>query len=172
MTNSNEVTIKNSDIKFSDLLDSLDPQKPHYEEISKADILILPNDSFRDYKSPLFSEDTESFFTFMKELADNNGVKAEIYMQDENYQEIELHSDEVRLPILIFQYVALPFVINMVSGYINDLMKNRNKGINFKLQSIVQKDSISKKIDYSGSVEDWVKVMETIPNEFWNDDIK
>ena len=93
-------------------------------QLAAADILLVPQEGFRERTDPVFPVGTEELFFFLKETA---GVPAvDICISDNEYKELALHSDLLRLPDLVITSGALVgIVLNVLSNYIYDKIKSR-----------------------------------------------
>jgi len=165
-------SISESSITFDSLRKELSRDKPYFQELYNADILVLPYKSFKEYNSPVFSEETESFVYHAKNELLNKPANIELFMQDDKYEELELHADTVNIPLLIWDYLVHPIAIGLVVNYVTGLIKQRNQQVDIKLESIITKNEKSRKISFSGSINDWKEAMESLPKDFWDDDIK
>ncbi|MBR0596428.1 hypothetical protein [Sinanaerobacter chloroacetimidivorans] len=133
-------------------------------ELKKADILLIPEEMFRERRGCFFPECTEEFFTYVKDNKSDN-VVVDICVSDEDFQRIELHADLITVATLIVQWVILPTATSLIAAYLYDKIKNRNKSAentNAEVNIIVEKDKKSKKISYSGSIENFEMAMKTI----------
>lgn len=138
--------------------------KEYEEEIRSANILLIPNENFRDKQGLFFPECTDEFFEFMKEKETEN-VKVDICISDENYIKLELHADIVYIATMIVQWAVWPITTSIIAAYLYDKLKKSNKSpkeTNTDVNVIVEKNGKSKMIHYQGSVENFEKTMKTI----------
>lgn len=94
----------------------------HKEEISAADILIVPEKNFREGIEYVFFQDTIKLLNYLKtEL--NGTLIIDLCASDEEYLEIALHSHTYRISKLFVGWVAAPIVIGLLTNYIYDELK-------------------------------------------------
>ena len=137
------------------------PQK-YIEEIKQANVLIIPNEGFRDKKGLFFPECTSEFYQFLKSKSE---IKTEICIDDDEFEKLELHADIVYVATLVVQYTVLPIVTSMSASYLYDKVKSMNKEkdeTNTNVHIIVEKNGKSKKVDYEGSIDNFEKAMKTV----------
>jgi hypothetical protein len=87
------------------------------EAISKASVLIIPQMGFRDYSEPLFPVGTTELFSYLRSAAETN-LNIEIAIDDEDYREIALHSDIVRIATIVVEYYVAPILSGLLVNYI------------------------------------------------------
>jgi hypothetical protein len=86
-------------------------------QLQSADILIVPNEGFAEYKGPLFPVGTEGVYTYMKKNAPA-GVNVDICVDDDKYKELALHFDWLIIPLFVVTALAAPTAVNLVSAYL------------------------------------------------------
>ena len=151
--------------------ENLDPEKPFYEEIRSANLLIMPTKITDEESGTLFTENVEDFFSFLQSNS-NSEVSVEIYLQDDDHEELELHADELYLPTLLFTQIILPLAVNLVSSYVYDWLRKRNKkNVQINIETIVDKEGKTKRVSFSkGTIDEWKEFMESLPDIFFEDD--
>ena len=167
------IKIENSDLTFESL-----KAKPYFpttlqEDISKANVLLIPLENFRNGIDALFPENTDDFLQFLK-CNESLGFIPDIVISDEQYKKIEMHCDWLFLGIVLVEYVALPIFINILSNYLYDKIKN-NK---IKRDSIVEveinveetKTKKTKRIRYKGAADDAKKSLDDITEKIFKDE--
>lgn len=128
----------------------------YMEDIKKANLLIIPNESFRDIGDTLFPETTREFFDFVRESSGEE-IIADIAISDEDFQRIELHSAAIQVATIIVELVMLPVAINIISSFLYDLVKKHHRkpeDTSAKVKIITEetKGKKSKMITYEGPV--------------------
>lgn len=159
-----ELVVTDSTLGFQEVY--LKPYTPqdYINDIKKADILILPNENFRDMEGYFFSEYTEEVLNYLRDNFENE-LLVDICTSDEKYQKLELHADVINLPLLIVQWMILPTLTSMIASYLYDKIKKNNKSpkdVNANVEIIVEKQGKSKKVSYKGSIENFESAMKTI----------
>ena len=85
------VNVSDSNVTFEQIYKKAYIPVEYIDDIKKANLLIIPNEDFRDDGDVLFPETTREFFEFLKEEASDE-IVADIAISDEDFQRIELHS--------------------------------------------------------------------------------
>jgi hypothetical protein len=70
--------------------------------VEQADLVLIPDDGFRDYEGPVFPQGTVDFLQFLRDHAPS-GTAVEIAAEDTNYKEVVLHFDIIRLATLFVE---------------------------------------------------------------------
>lgn len=150
------IKIYDTDISFEQIYNKDYIPKDYIEEIKKANLLILPYESFRDEGEILFPETTRDFFEYIKENTEDN-IVADIAISDENFQLIELHSAVIEVATLIVQFLVLPVATSMIASFLYELVKKHHRkpeDTSAKVQIIAEETATkkSKIILYEGPV--------------------
>ena len=157
-----KINVTDVDINFESISEKdYIPQK-YIAEIKQANVLIIPNEGFRDKKGLFFPECTSEFYQFLKSKSE---IKTEICIDDDEFEKLELHADIVYVATLVVQYTVLPIVTSMIASYLYDKVKSMNKEkdeTNTNVHIIVEKNGKSKKVDYEGSIDNFEKAMKTV----------
>lgn len=153
----NEVTIES--LKFKDYY-----AMEFNDAIQNSDIILLPFENYREKYEILYPENTREFFMYIKDKK----INVEIPCSDEQYREIQLHCSNIELASMIFNVALLPIVINLISSFIYDILKNKGKedkektNVKFKLYSEDKKNKKTVEIEYDGPASEISKVMEEV----------
>lgn len=150
------LNVSDSDITFEDIYQKPYIPTEYMAEIKRANLLIIPNESFRDEGDILFPETTREFFEYLKDKSDDELV-ADIAISDEDFQRIELHSAVIEVAKIIVQLVVLPVATGLIASFLYDLVKKyhrRPEDTSAKVQIIAEETETkkSKKITYEGPV--------------------
>ncbi|MDE6020796.1 MAG: hypothetical protein K2H01_07370 [Ruminococcus sp.] len=150
------IKIYDTDISFEQIYNKEYIPKDYIGEIKKANLLILPNESFRDEGDILFPETTRDFFEYIKENTEDN-IVADIAISDENFQLIELHSAVIEVATIIVQILVLPVATSMIASFLYELVKKHHRkpeDTSAKVQIIAEETATkkSKIILYEGPV--------------------
>lgn len=157
-----EIRVTDVDINFKSIYEKDYIPKKYIEDIKQANILIIPNDGFREKKGLFFPECTSEFYKFLKSKSE---VKTEICIDDDDFRKLELHADIIYVATLIVQYAVFPIATSIIATYLYDKVKSMNKETdetNTKVHIIVEKNGKSKKVDYEGSIENFEKAMKNV----------
>lgn len=158
-----KISIQGVETNFENVHEKMNYSKEIIKEIEKANVLILPHpNGYKDHDKPLFPEETRDFFFFAKEQSAGTDAVVDICASDEDFQELELHADLVILPTILLSTFVYPFVVNMISSYVYEKARTRNKEIKIKVDLVVEDDGKSKKISYEGDPDKFESVMKSI----------
>lgn len=148
--------ISDTDITFEQIYEKDYIPAEYLDDIKKANLLIIPNESFRDEGDILFPETTREFFDFIRESSGEE-IVADIAISDEDFQRIELHSAVIEVATIIVQWVVLPVATGMISTFLCDLVKKYHRmpeDTSAKVKIITEetKSKRSKMVTYEGPV--------------------
>lgn len=138
--------------------------REYEDEIKSANVLLIPNENFRGKQGLFFPECTDELLDFMKEQ-ENENVKVDICISDEDFKKLELHADIVYIATMIVQWAVLPITTSIIAAYLYDKLNKSNKSpkeTNTDVNVIVEKNGKSKMVHYQGSIENFEKTMKTI----------
>lgn len=141
----------------------------YLNEIRSADILLIPYEKFRDSEICLFPEETSKLFTYLVEKSKDHNYTIEICVSDENYNELELHSDVINIADILVNQYTLGILINLISSYLYDKLRKYNRKdseVNTKINITVEMTKKSKMISYEGSIENFERAMLKIEEQF------
>lgn len=128
-------------------------------KLSTTDFLIVPS----DYKENeyYFAQESISFIKFCRQNNTENSIDL---LADSNIQIRSLHSFDIWMPVIwIATNALLPIAINLVSEYINDKLKGREKEeANVDVTFIVKRENEEKTIHYSGDAKTFKESFEKI----------
>lgn len=136
----------------------------YMDDIKKANLLIIPNENFRDEGDILFPETTREFLDFIRE-AGGDEVVADIAISDEDFQRIELHSAAIEVATIIVESALFDIAIGLIGSFLYDLLKKYHRKAeetSAKVKIITEETDTkkSKMITYEGpvsGVEDTLK---------------
>lgn len=158
-----EVNVSDTSLGFEEIyLKPYTPQE-HINEIKRANVLLIPNEGFREKDGYFFPECTDEFLQYLKDKSED--LIVDICISNDDYQKIELHSDVVNVAMLIVQWAVFPILTSMIGSYLYDKAKKANKSpedINAAVNIIVEKTGKATKITYNGSIENFESAMHSI----------
>lgn len=130
----------------------------YIEDIKRANILIIPNENFREEGDKLFPETTREFFEFLKDESGEE-IITDIAIADEDFQRIELHSAAIEVATIIVQSAIFNIAIGLVTNFLYDLVKKYHRkpeetAAKVKIISEETKTKKSKMIVYEGPVSE------------------
>lgn len=125
--------------------------------LDKAQVLILPEEQFRDYEIPLFPANTTEIYRFLQ-----SKFNIEAVINEEDFREVGLYSKSHRFGKFLVLAVVVPTFVAVLSNYISDKLKNENKDDKVEFEIIIQTDNGNcKSIKYVGKTSDLKSVVES-----------
>jgi hypothetical protein len=137
--------------------------RPYLSDITKSlltdvEALILPEENFRDYPTPLFPSNTISLYDALK-----NQLRIEAVINDEDYNEVSLNSKKHRFGKFLVVLIAAPLFVTVLGNYISEKLKDEDTSDEIEIEIILQEESgKSKSIRYEGTADNFVKVAEKV----------
>jgi len=126
--------------------------------LNDVDVMIVPEEEFRDYEIPLFPSNMMSIYDLLKQH-----LNVEAVINDEDYQEVALNSKVHRYGKYVVTAVVVPVFVSVMSNYITDKLKHESPKDEINLEIVVQnKSGKAKSIKYQGSAEDFKKVADQV----------
>jgi len=124
------------------------------DEVSAADVLIVPLKDFRERVPFVFHQDTIAVARFLsKALAGQ--AKVEVLADDEEFVEIALHSDEYRFSTMLVNYLVAPLVVGLLTNYLYDVLKAQ-PGDSVEMSLIVEDQHCrAMKVNFKGDAKDF-----------------
>ena len=123
-----------------------------------ADIALVPTTMRENEAGLLFPENTYQLFQYLQSNAAGNRI--EICAEDEQYRELELHFNEIHLVEIICTLFAAPLVINLLSSYLYDRIKQSDKtGLKVKAKLTVRTPEKALTFKYDGPAQTFQEVM-------------
>jgi hypothetical protein len=119
--------------------------------VLQSDVLIVPLQNYRENVELSFHQGTLGFHDYLKQSLSNQAI-VEICIEDSQYQELALHSNEYRLNKLLVNVVIAPMIIGLLTNYAYDVLKaNPTDTVKTSL-GIYKKDCSTIQLDYDGPV--------------------
>lgn len=135
--------------------------RQHFEEVSAAEILIVPLKDFREGVPFAFHQDTASFARYLsKKLAGQ--AKIEVLADDEEYIEIALHGASIRISTIVVSVVVAPLLVNLLSSYIYDELKAKPSDSVEMSLVIEDHDCRAMRVGFKGDAKDFVLVADKV----------
>lgn len=163
-----KVQIDSAKASFQDIYQKNTLSPDLLQNIKSADILLLPYEDFKGFKS-CFPEQTYQFYSFLKKEAEKHNLLVDIGASDEEYQELELHADVVNIAEVLIQWILFPIVTGIITNYLYDLIKQRKKKMNACIKISVEKKGKTKTINFEGDIENFERAMESINENIFDE---
>lgn len=156
---SNPINILNTNTSFDDYFCRSSISEETQNKLTTTDFLIVPTE-YRD-ASFYFAQESISFIKFCRQ---NDPEHSYDLLADSDIQVRSLHSFDIWMPVIwIASEILLPFVVNMVSSYIYDKLKGREKEeAKVDVTFIVKRENEEKTIHYSGDAKTFKESFEKI----------
>lgn len=169
-----KIEIEETDITFDSIYDKSFIPQDYIEDIKKADILIIPEENFREEGDVLFPETTREFLEYLQEQI-HKDMSVDIAISDEDFRKIELHSDLVNVATIIVSSTAFSIACSMVASFLYDMAKKllkRPQDLNAKVKIISEetKTKKTKSITYEGPVSGIKEALEQASKDLFKDE--
>lgn len=169
-----KIEIEETDITFESIYDKPFIPQDYVEDIKKADILIIPEENFREEGDVLFPETTREFLEYLQEQIPKD-MSVDIAISDENFRKIELHSDLVNVATIIVSSAAFSIACSLVASFLYDMAKKllkRPEDLNAKVKIIFEetKTKKTKSITYEGPVSGIKEALEQASKDLFKDE--
>lgn len=128
-------------------------------KLSTTDFLVLPSKySENEY---LFAQESIEFIKFCRKKNTENSIDL---LADSDIRIRSLHSFDIWMPVIwIAKFILLPIAINLVSDYICEKIKGREKeDAKVDVTFVVKRDGEEKTLHYSGDAKAFKKSFEKI----------
>lgn len=144
------------------------------KEIKNANVLLIPEENFRDNGDVLFPETTIEFLTYLKAKLPRD-VTVDIAISDSDFQKIELHSDAVIVTTIIINSLLYNTMCSVIASYLYDLAKKylkKTTDLSAKVQIIIEETETkkSKIIKYEGPVSEVESFFELASKNMFKDE--
>ncbi len=168
------VKIYDTNISFEQIYNKEYIPKEYIDDIKKANLLIIPNEDFRDEGDILFPETTREFYDYIRENA-NDDIVADIAISDEDFQRIELHSAVFEVAPIIIQYGLLPIATSIIGSFLYELAKKHHRkpeDTTAKVKIITEetKSKKCKTITYEGPVSGIKEALDEAAKDIFSKD--
>lgn len=151
--------VSSSDTTFEELMKNAPEEL--LNNINDVSVLILPS-----------HETDDSFYSGSLDTLDylnGNGLKTDIYANDEEYKELGLHGADIWLGTFFVKNFFIPIFCGVISSYIYEKLKAK-KDDKISLKFIVEKkDGTTSMVAFDGKIEAVGKVLDTV-KKFNNED--
>ncbi|MDD7627117.1 MAG: hypothetical protein PUJ54_02620 [Lachnospiraceae bacterium] len=169
-----KIEIEETDITFESIYDKPFIPQDYIEDIKKADILIIPEENFREEGDVLFPETTREFLEYLQEQIPKD-MSVDIAISDEDFRKIELHSDLVNVATIIVSSAAFSIACSLVASFLYDMAKKllkRPEDLNAKVKIISEetKTKKTKSITYEGPVSGIKEALEQASKDLFKDE--
>jgi hypothetical protein len=92
--------------------------------IEKADILVVPQEGFRNHTGPIFPVGTEAFLQSLRQQAPAD-IHIDIAIEDTDYRELAIHADLLTVADVVVKYVVAPIAVTLLTEYLKRRLGSR-----------------------------------------------
>ncbi|HEX5754017.1 MAG TPA: hypothetical protein VFZ09_47985 [Archangium sp.] len=142
-------TIEASDKSFDYWKNREDTTPELREGIAAANMLIVPSESYRDFREPTFPTGTEELLEYLRENSPPE-LTPEIYATDTTYQELALHADILRIATLVVEFGIVPLAIGLLSNYLYSRLGSRRDNTTVIFDMHITGHRQTAKVHYEG----------------------
>lgn len=169
-----KVEIEETDVTFESIYNKPFIPQDYIEDIKKADILIIPEENFREEGDVVFPETTREFLEYLQGQIPKD-MSVDIAISDEDFRKIELHSDLVNVATIIVSSAAFSIACNLLSSFLYDMAKKllkKPEDLNAKVKIISEetKTKKTKSITYEGPVSGIKEALEQASKDLFKDE--
>ena len=155
----NDIKISNSTTDFNAYFNTNSISEDTKKKFETTDFLVVPS----EYKENAFyfAQESISFVKFCRQKNPENSIDL---LADSDIQVRSLHSFDIWMPVIwVTGSMGPPIAINLVSDYIKDKLKGREKeDTKVDVTFIVKRDGEEKNIRYSGDAKVFKDAFEKI----------
>ena len=160
-----EIKIEDSKVTFDGIYNKCWFPHDVFDEVKKANVLIVPTDYNTDDMNVVFPETTPDFLDYLRQTSSEN-VICDIAISDDNFRRMEKHSALIELATVLVDVTIVPIVINMISSYLYDLVsryRRTPKDTSAKIKILAEETETKRTVEikYEGPVNEAKEVMET-----------
>lgn len=159
--NMNELVITKSNLNFEKLYSKSYFPSELEENMKKANLLLIPFEGVSTFDGPVFPEETNEFYKFVKNY-DNKELVGDICISDEDYVELELHADLITLAHIILDIAVFPITVTLIANYLDRKIQGQgNKtDLKAKVNMTVVAGDMSISISYEGDADKFEETIE------------
>lgn len=106
-------------------------------DVQSADILVVPWEDFREGAPALFPQGSADL---VRELSQLGSLTFELAIDEDQYQEILLHSKQFRIPMMVVTMLAVPALAGMLGNLMSDAVKGNDTTDQVEMSLIIQGD--------------------------------
>ncbi len=132
------------------------------EDLSKANLLIIPEEKYRDYETPIFPNGTLDLHFYIQDNYKNE-ICSEICIEDKDYNEIALHDNNIWIATIIIEKILLPLIISVLTNFISSKYPQGSNHV--ELNIILKNGEDYKKVEFKGDADNLSKILDKIDTE-------
>jgi hypothetical protein len=157
--NQDQFVIEKSEASFDAWLTKSCISDQLRQQLSKSNVLLLPQEDFRQGTGITFPLGTDEFFRYLRENAPED-IKVDILIEDSDYKEIALFSDLlIILGSFFVTSIVAPIFVNLVSDYLIKKKLPRKTINQVRIEILIEGDQGTTRVFYEGSISDFYKTV-------------
>lgn len=155
----NPISILNTNTNLNNYYTTNSISNDAQRKLTTTDFVVVPTE-YKDNEF-FFAQESISFIKFCRQ---NDPDHSYDLLADHDIQVRSLHSFDIWMPVIwVASSILLPFAINMVSSYVYDKLKGREKeDAQVDVTFIIKRDHEEKTIHYSGDARTFKESFEKI----------
>ena len=162
--------VSKTDITFDSIYKKPYIPANYIEGIKKAKILVIPEEKFREKEMVYFPETTRGFYEHICSKVPDD-IAVDIAIDDNEFQELELHSDTITVATIIVESAVFNIVCGLVVSFLYDMVKKHLKKPEQVCAQvkIIREETPRKKsimIDYNGPVSEIESALNRVLNNY------
>ena len=167
MTEEKKIKVSEINVNFNSLKNEDYFPNEYEKELLSANVILLP-DMRPNYDNPVFPEQTKKLYDY---FIDNSSeiFRPSICISDNQYYELQLHADFLIIATILVKFIVFPTLASLLAKYIYDSFKSKHNDLIVKTKFYVEKNGITKKIEYEGKAEDFEQVIKSSVENFFKD---
>jgi hypothetical protein len=154
-----EFVVEKSEASFSTWLGKSHISDELRQQLATSNVLLLPQENFREGVGIIFPIGTEEIFSYLKENAPEE-VSVDILVEDSDYKEIALFSDFlIILGSFLVTSIVAPIFVNLVSDYLIKKRLPRKTANQTRIEILIESDKETTRVFYEGPTSDFRKTV-------------
>lgn len=118
------------------------------EELSKANVLIVPNEGYHEQANLYFPSGTEELLLFLREPREDSLI-VDICIEEQDYKELKLSADWFMIADIVVRHLAAPLLVILIVEYIRRRTGKRMPRNEVQAKLTVQDEGTGRTIDFS-----------------------
>lgn len=158
MSQENRLTIEPSDKTLDYWLDRPYLSAQTREELRGANLLMVPNSGHAHVEMLMFPETTEDFANYLR-ASGNDALKFGICIEENDFKELHLHSNELTLPEIIVFYLLAPTLTSFIASFLVSRLGSNLPKTTLRANITITDGDRSVKLSYDGNAADFDEVV-------------
>ena len=135
------------------------------ERLDGANVILVPREEFRGESIRAFPQGTEAFFDHLTDAAATDGISVDLAIDDDEYVELALHSDTLRLATIVVSSTVLPVALGVVANFVTDWLRKKLRPEDCRIETeivVTRGDELKAvRFRYAGPADEGLKSVAT-----------